>query len=61
MWQGVLLQLESSSNLLKMTVVLASLELIHLVGHNQDGPLVVIQPSLHLAVMLSWFVADIHD
>ena len=29
---GVLLQLESSSNLLKMTVVLAPLELIHLVG-----------------------------
>ena len=44
-----------------MTVVLAPLELIRLVGHNQDGPLVVIQPSLHLVVMLSWFVADIHD
>ena len=44
-----------------MTVVLAPLELIRLVGHNQDGPLVMIQPSLHLAVMLSWFVADVHD
>ena len=44
-----------------MTVVLAPLELIRLVGHNQDGPLVMIQPSLHLAVMLSWFVTDIHD
>ena len=44
-----------------MTVVLAPLELIRLVGHNQDGPLVMIQPSLHLAVMLSWFMTDIHD